>query len=165
MKFIFKSRDKKNYLKDPFYQFLIFSLFCNIILAVLELFILIMVLFLVVVIFSIFYWCKMRKETFFPLIFDEFTIAIYIEDGTCEKIQYKEIHNITLKFIGVKGDVSFPKGGQINGKDNVVIIETENEKIEKNIICENDQDYMRLKLLVKFLKNKGININARGFGR
>ena len=62
----------------------------------------------------------------------------------------------------------FPKWGDLEGcLDHLIIkITTKDGKIiVRNIWCENDADYRRLKSLGGFLEEKGINVKMKGFER
>ena len=52
----------------------------------------------------------------------------------------------------------------MTGHENTIKLITKNgEKTTKNIWCENDADYRRLKSLGGFLEEKGIDVKMKGF--
>ena len=84
------------------------------------------------------------------------------------KINYidiqKVIQQVILHYSNTKGEQA--KVMTMTGRDNTIKIITKNgEKITKNIWCENDTDYRRLKSLGNFLEEKGINVKMKGFER
>ena len=49
------------------------------------------------------------------------------------------------------------------GKENEIIIITSKGKIALNIFLKHDYDYIQLKHLYHFLKEKDVNVKAKGF--
>ena len=96
---------------------------------------------------------------------------LIIENNPPIEIDYMKIQNITLRGGSVKGTswlgvmyslVAMPNTGQ----DNIIkIITKDGETIVRNVWCENDADYWRLKSLGNFFEEKGIEIKMKGFRR
>jgi hypothetical protein len=54
----------------------------------------------------------------------------------------------------------------MTGRENKIkVITKDGETIIKNIWCENDMDYWRLRSLGTFLEKKGVDIKMKGFSR
>ena len=78
------------------------------------------------------------------------------------RIENVDIRKIILHYRYTKGDSA--KVRTMTGHENTIKIITMNgEKITKNIWCENDIDYQRLKSLGKFLEEKRIDVKMKGF--
>ena len=128
------------------------------------------VLFLAVIIFlfwAFFSYFKKMKQKFKILSIKE--NHLIIENNSPIEIDYMEIQNITLRYTTVKGSswvglgrffITIPDTGQENF---IQIITKEGKKIVRNIWCENDADYWRLKSLGSFFEERGIDIKMKGF--
>jgi len=86
-------------------------------------------------------------------------------------IDYMEIQNITLKYGAVKqtnwlGGVTTLIAIPDTGQENFIKITTKDgKKIVRNIWCENDADYWRLRSLGYFFEKRGIDVKMKGFER
>ena len=88
----------------------------------------------------------------------------WIEIGakTIIRIENVDIKKIVIHYRNTKGDRA--KVRTMTGRENTIkIFTTDGETIIKNIWCENDSDYWRLKLLGDFFKDKGIEVKMKGF--
>ena len=129
------------------------------------------VLFSAVIIFAIdatVMYFKKIKQKYKTLSVQE--NLLIIEDNPPIEIDYMKIQSITLKGGSVKGTswlgvayspIAIPNTGQEN---TIKIITMDGRKIVRNIWCENDADYCRLRSLGSFLKEKEIDIKMKGFG-
>ena len=80
------------------------------------------------------------------------------------KINYVDIQKIVVYYHSTKGDQA--KVMTMTGRENTIkIITKDGEKIVKNIWCENETDYWRLRSLRNFLKEKDVDIKMKGFLR
>ena len=99
--------------------------------------------------------------------FDIITFGMtYMEIGKeiPTRIENINIQKIILHYRFTKGDQA--KVRTMTGQENTIkIISTDGETITKNIWCENDSDYWRLKSLGSFLEDKGIDVKMKGFLR
>ena len=92
----------------------------------------------------------------------ESTLIEISEKKLSEKINYVDIQKIEIHYRNTKGDQA--KILTMTGHENTIKLITKNgEKIAKNIWCENDADYRRLKSLGDFLEEKGIDVKMKGF--
>jgi hypothetical protein len=81
------------------------------------------------------------------------------------KINYLDIEKIVVHYIATRYDV----GGWVlnmTGRENTIkIITKDGKKITKNIFIENKGDYLKLKSLGDFLKEKGVEVKMKGFSK
>ena len=117
---------------------------------------------------------------YFVKIKQKFTILsvtenyLIIESNPLIKIDYINIQNIILRGGAVKStnwfDFGFGSRSFITipdtGQENIIKIITKDKKtIVRNVWCENDSDYWRLKSLGDFFTEKGIEVKMKGFKR
>ena len=130
----------------------------------------------IILLFSIILFCvgilmylKEKRQKFEVLSF--FSTYLTIGNNPLAKIDYTKIQSITLSYKYTKssswlGGAYSPISIPSTGHENTIKIITENGgKTTKNIWCENDADYRRLKSLGGFLEEKGINVKMKGFER
>ena len=128
----------------------------------------------IILLFSIILFCvgilmyfKERSQKFEVLSF--FLQYLTIGNEPLIKIDYTKIRSITLNYKytkssswigGTYSPISIPSTGHEN---TIKIITKDGKTIIKNIWCENDIDYQRLKSLGRFLEEKGIDVKMKGF--
>ncbi len=82
------------------------------------------------------------------------------------QLKYDEILKIKLNFGDLKGNLmgANPGGALVGllmlskGVRNKIVIRTANERLSFHILCKEDSDYLRFRLLGKFLKEKNLNV-------
>ena len=89
---------------------------------------------------------------------------VEISKETSIRIENTDIQKILLHYRFTKGDQA--KVRTMTGQENIIKIVAKNGKtITKNIWCENDADYWRLRSLGSFLEEQGVEVKMKGFSR
>ena len=110
---------------------------------------------------------KEKKQNFEILSFKK--NHLIIGNSPPIEVDYMVIQTVILKYYHTKGDGLFSgaflgPGIPKTGHENTIKITTKDgKKIVKNIWCENEADYWRLKSLGFFLKEQGIEVKMKGF--
>jgi len=104
-----------------------------------------------------------KYEYYEVVIFTDSTIVF--QNNT---IEYADVIQMKLLFHTIKGDnlLDGPRSlflALSKGKENEIIIITSKGKIALNIFLKHDYDYIQLKHLYHFLKEKDVNVKAKGF--
>ncbi len=105
---------------------------------------------------------KKKKEHL--MLFSERSVELK-ENESSQQIAFENIEQIDIRFSSIKGDMTLrklPSSGKFN---KIKIKTTDNKTIVRWIWLKTDTDYIRLKVLGRFLKEKEINIKMRGFIR
>jgi len=107
-------------------------------------------------------WEYFRKKidviTFTPL---------WIEIGkeTPFKINYSDIQKVAIIYWFQKKDFDFSLLPATGHENTIKIITKDGKRIVKNIRIENNADYWRFRSLGDFLKEKGVEVEMKGFSR
>ena len=120
------------------------------------------------IIFGVVFWQKEKKKEKDLITFGD--TKIIIESKTICTIDYKDIKKISLSFRSTTSKNWFslrlifrpPNFGDSN---TLKIEKKDSQVIKKDIWCEVDADYWRLKRIGKFLKEKGVDVKMKGFFR
>ena len=103
-----------------------------------------------------------RQKRFNIITFNPTWIEIGRE--TSIRIENTDIQKILLHYRFTKGDKA--KIRTMTGQENTIkIITKDGKKIVRNIWCENDSDYWRLRSLGSFFKERGVKVKMKGFWR
>jgi len=70
-----------------------------------------------------------------------------------------------LNYLAQRKDFAYPLWVRCGHENTIKIITKDGKKIVKNIRIENDADYWRFKSLGDFLKEKGVEVEMKGFSR
>ena len=120
----------------------------------------------VIATFVCFFTSHLRE--FFRKKFDAIVFTpLWIEIGKKAflKVSYADIQKITLDYWAQRWDFGFGRLVWTGHENTIKIITKDGKKIVKNIRIENDADYWRFKSLGDFLKEKGVEVEMKGFSR
>ena len=115
--------------------------------------------------FIFFAGTKSRKlsnpRIFGEIVFDNSQCITKIQ-GDTQMIDYNSILKIRIIFNAMKGEMLAIKSLPSRGCDNRVIMWTQGGKTTFKILCEDEQDFFRLRILYRFLESKGIVVTQDG---
>ena len=90
---------------------------------------------------------------------------IEISRKTSVNINYIDIQKIAVRFTGAKGDFGSLVRNKTGRENTIKIITKDGKKTIKHIWCLDKWDYWQMLLLEDFLKEKGVEIEMKGFSK